>query len=120
MTVEVSRRSLLKGMVGAVAAVGLPRSMARAQSPVAKSDVFSVLVDIPRCIGCRACLRGCQRANISAAVIVPVINAATVFEPGSSRHVVKLLASSGLSVIVPRQSLTTVPASQSIVTVSPE
>ena len=63
MTVEVSRRSLLKGMVGAVAAVGLPRSMARAQSPVAKSDVFSVLVDIPRCIGCRACLRGCQRAN---------------------------------------------------------
>jgi formate dehydrogenase iron-sulfur subunit len=64
MKTDLSRRSLLKGAIGSVAAACLPRSMAQAASKVfSKSEAFAVLVDLTRCIGCRACVRGCQTAN---------------------------------------------------------
>jgi Fe-S-cluster-containing dehydrogenase component len=64
MKTDLSRRSLLKGTVVSLAAAWLPRTMAQAASKVfSKSDAFAVLVDLTRCIGCRACVRGCQTAN---------------------------------------------------------
>ncbi|MBL0057552.1 MAG: 4Fe-4S dicluster domain-containing protein [Elusimicrobia bacterium] len=63
MAPGVSRRSFLKGAVGAAAAAALPKTFAHAEGRVSKGDVFSVLVDLSRCIGCRSCMRACQRAN---------------------------------------------------------
>ncbi|HNC75566.1 MAG TPA: 4Fe-4S dicluster domain-containing protein [Elusimicrobiota bacterium] len=63
MSQEISRRNLFKGALVAVATAVLPRSMAQASGLVSKADAFAVLVDLTRCIGCRSCMRGCQRAN---------------------------------------------------------
>lgn len=63
MSEGISRRNLFKGALMAVASTVLPRSMANAHGLPSKGDVFAVLVDVTRCIGCRACMRGCQRAN---------------------------------------------------------
>lgn len=63
MSDGLSRRALFKGVLGTAAAWVLPKSLAQAQGPLSKAGVFSVLVDVTRCIGCRACMRGCQRAN---------------------------------------------------------
>lgn len=63
MSEGISRRNLFKGALVAVASTVLPRSMANAHGLPSKGDVFAVLVDLTRCIGCRACMRGCQRSN---------------------------------------------------------
>lgn len=60
----VSRRGFLKNLavVGA-GAVGLGPDSARASSgPHLTDDMMGVLVDIPRCIGCRRCEYACQEA----------------------------------------------------------
>lgn len=63
MSGGLTRRGFFKGAFGALAAMALPRSMAQASGGASKAGAASVLVDITRCIGCRACMRGCQRAN---------------------------------------------------------
>jgi formate dehydrogenase iron-sulfur subunit len=63
MSEGISRRTLFKGTLLSLASTVLPRSMAHAHGLPSKGDVYSVLVDLPRCIGCRSCMRGCQRAN---------------------------------------------------------
>jgi formate dehydrogenase iron-sulfur subunit len=63
MSEGITRRGLFKGAFSVVAASVLPRSMAQAKAIPSKRNYSAVLVDITRCIGCRACLRGCQRAN---------------------------------------------------------
>jgi ferredoxin len=63
MSEGITRRGLFKGAFSVVAASVLPRSMAQAKAIPSKGNYSAVLVDITRCIGCRACLRGCQRAN---------------------------------------------------------
>jgi len=63
MSDGLTRRGFFKGALGALAAAVLPQSMARASGAPSKAGVAGVLVDITRCIGCRACQRGCQRAN---------------------------------------------------------
>lgn len=63
MTEGISRRSLFKGALAALASTVLPKSMAHTLGLPSKGNVFSALVDLTRCIGCRSCMRGCQRAN---------------------------------------------------------
>lgn len=63
MSKEISRRSLFKGALAALASTVLPKSMAHTQGLTSKGKDFSTLVDLTRCIGCRSCMRGCQRAN---------------------------------------------------------
>lgn len=60
---SLSRRGFLK-TAGAVGVVNLFPHSARAQGgPVSKGEVFSTLVDLTRCIGCRSCMRACKSAN---------------------------------------------------------
>lgn len=61
---STDRRSLLKGLAvaGAGAAVGVPK--AAASEPVAApADAVGMLYDATRCIGCRACVTACKKAN---------------------------------------------------------
>ncbi|MBI4249418.1 MAG: 4Fe-4S dicluster domain-containing protein [Elusimicrobia bacterium] len=74
MPEEISRRHLL-GRTGAAAGLlmlGARRGAAEAPAPGAPDapaptasggETPSVLVDLTRCIGCRACVRACQSAN---------------------------------------------------------
>lgn len=63
---RLSRRGFLKGLAGALGAGALTLvsgKPAAASGPVSKGEVFGVLVDLTRCISCRACSRACVKAN---------------------------------------------------------
>ena len=63
----LTRRSLLKGIVsagaGAGAVLGAPSGDACAASREAPADAVGMLYDTTRCIGCKACVTACHRAN---------------------------------------------------------
>jgi Fe-S-cluster-containing dehydrogenase component len=65
--VDVSRRDFLKkaglaGVSGPMLGLGTGRALASEGHPV-PDDWMGVLVDIPKCIGCRRCEAACQEAN---------------------------------------------------------
>lgn len=64
MTIDLSRRDFLKA-AGAVAAwTCVPKMLhGAAQGPVSSEKTAAVLVDLTRCIGCRACTRACRLQN---------------------------------------------------------
>src|ERR1017187_6272685 len=64
MTSDLSRRDFLKA-AGAVAAwTCVPRMLHGAtQGPASAEKTAAVLVDLTRCIGCRACTRACRLQN---------------------------------------------------------
>ncbi|MHC4957706.1 MAG: hydrogenase 2 operon protein HybA [Planctomycetota bacterium] len=58
----VSRRTVLKGLAGA--AVAGMASRAEAAAPRgAPADAVGMLYDTTRCIGCKACVKACRKAN---------------------------------------------------------
>ncbi len=60
----VDRRSFLKGLAGGTGlAVISPASLKAGSGVDSYTKVPSVLVDVSRCIGCRACMRACKIAN---------------------------------------------------------
>lgn len=61
---EAERRRFLKTFAGtcALAALGSKKASA-SQGSVSKGSVYGVLVDLTRCIHCRACSRACVEAN---------------------------------------------------------
>ncbi len=66
ITVEknLSRRTFLKGLAGFLGALTLkPKRALAGHGPVSKAETFGVLVDLTRCISCRACSRACVDAN---------------------------------------------------------
>jgi Fe-S-cluster-containing dehydrogenase component len=61
----MDRRSLLKGLAAAGAAAAFPTG-SRAEASVVKTpagDMVGLLYDTTRCIGCKACVAACKRAN---------------------------------------------------------
>ncbi len=64
MTHELSRREFLKTAGAAAAWTCVPRALHGAASLAsAQGETASVLVDLTRCIGCRACTRACRLQN---------------------------------------------------------
>ncbi len=68
MNVEINRRQLLMGIVGAGGAVvgGLATSAVAEEhpaQPVAPPDAVAMLYDNSVCTGCRACMTACSEAN---------------------------------------------------------
>jgi formate dehydrogenase beta subunit len=61
----ISRRSALKAMVAATAGTvaTLRGQRARAAAVVARPDAVGMLYDATRCIGCKACMVACNKAN---------------------------------------------------------
>lgn len=60
----ISRRNFLKGGLLGVCAFSLsPKKLFASHPKIAKGEVSSVLVDLTRCISCRACSRACINAN---------------------------------------------------------
>lgn len=60
----LSRKTFLKGLAGFFGVLTLAPKRALAQhGPVSKAETFGVLVDLTRCISCRACSRACVDAN---------------------------------------------------------
>lgn len=64
---SLTRRSMLKGMAGAGAgagaALGALSGDAHAAVRAAPSDAVGMLYDTTRCIGCKACVSACHKAN---------------------------------------------------------
>lgn len=59
-----NRRRFLKGLIGGAGlSVISPAGSAAVAKKSAFTDTPSVLVDVTRCIGCRACMRACKTAN---------------------------------------------------------
>ncbi|MEK7475065.1 MAG: 4Fe-4S dicluster domain-containing protein [Candidatus Coatesbacteria bacterium] len=58
----LSRRQFLAAAGGTAAALTVP-GRGRASAPALRENAFSMLVDTTRCIGCRSCVRACERAN---------------------------------------------------------
>ena len=59
-----NRRRFLQGLIGATGlSVISPACFAIGPEKSAFADTPSVLVDVTRCIGCRACMRACKNAN---------------------------------------------------------
>jgi len=59
-----NRRRFLKGLIGGTGlSVISPAGFAAGAEKSAVADTPSVLVDVTRCIGCRACMRACKTAN---------------------------------------------------------
>jgi formate dehydrogenase iron-sulfur subunit len=60
----LDRRRFLKGLIGGTGLSVISAAGVGASSDQASfSETPSVLVDITRCIGCRACMRACKQAN---------------------------------------------------------
>ena len=60
----INRRRFLQGLLGGTGlSVISPASFAIGPDKSAFADTPSVLVDVTRCIGCRACMRACKNAN---------------------------------------------------------
>jgi Fe-S-cluster-containing dehydrogenase component len=59
----LTRRSLLKGIAGAGAGLGAACGEARAEPREAPADAVGMLYDTTRCIGCKACVVACRKAN---------------------------------------------------------
>ncbi len=62
---RISRRSVLKivGAAGAAAAVSAPGDVVAAAGRKPDAEDFGLLVDVVRCVGCRACMTKCKEAN---------------------------------------------------------
>jgi Fe-S-cluster-containing dehydrogenase component len=62
---EITRRTALKivGAAGAAAAVGAPGEAGARVARQPNAEDFGLLVDVVRCIGCRACVTKCKEAN---------------------------------------------------------
>ncbi|MDH3902688.1 MAG: 4Fe-4S dicluster domain-containing protein [Xanthomonadales bacterium] len=59
-----SRRRFLQGVIGGTGlSVITPSSFAKDPGKTSFANTPSVLVDVTRCIGCRACMRACKNAN---------------------------------------------------------
>jgi Fe-S-cluster-containing dehydrogenase component len=58
----IQRRTALKVLMGAGAAAVAPRASA-SERPLAPEDAVGMLYDTTRCIGCKACVAACARAN---------------------------------------------------------
>ena len=62
MTTGISRRSALKILgAGTAAAAAAPAGARVARAP--RADDLGLLVDVTRCVGCRACMSRCREAN---------------------------------------------------------
>ena len=59
----ISRRSALKALVAAAATATLRRRKAQAAAVVARPDAVGLLYDATRCVGCKACMAACNKAN---------------------------------------------------------
>ena len=57
------RRRFLQGLIGGTGLAVISPASLKAHSNTAYAEVPSVLVDVTRCIGCRACMRACKDAN---------------------------------------------------------
>ena len=78
----ITRRDLLRSAAAAAVGVCVGPALARALEPAAAapSKTQGVLVDLTRCIGCRACERACQARNH-----LPKDSAATTAWEGGAR-----------------------------------
>ena len=63
MTLDVDRRSLLKGLAAATTLTVLPGPAEARERRTAPSDAVGLLYDTTRCIGCKACVVACKDAN---------------------------------------------------------
>ena len=65
MTSNISRRAFLKGSVTAIGSVAAGSSVAKAAKSISseKKEPLATLLDIRKCIGCEACVYGCQESN---------------------------------------------------------
>ncbi|PIQ86631.1 MAG: hypothetical protein COV74_03975 [Candidatus Omnitrophica bacterium CG11_big_fil_rev_8_21_14_0_20_45_26] len=62
--ISSSRRRFLKGAGASVCALSIfPKKLRANHTKVSKGEAYSVLVDLTRCIACRACSRVCVKAN---------------------------------------------------------
>ena len=62
-SVQVTRRSFLKGIpVVTAGAVAMP-TVAKASVPDDGSKYWAMLIDVRRCIGCQACTMSCIQEN---------------------------------------------------------
>lgn len=60
----VNRRDFLKKTAAAVCALSLfPKKLFANHAKISKGETYAVLVDLTRCISCRACSRACVKAN---------------------------------------------------------
>lgn len=60
----MNRRTLLKGITGAAAAVGTAGKAAASEAPrQAPPDAVGLLYDATKCIGCKTCVVACKEAN---------------------------------------------------------
>lgn len=61
---SLDRRSFLQALMGGTGlAVISPASLQASSEVSSYAEIPSVLVDLTRCIGCRACMRACKSAN---------------------------------------------------------
>lgn len=60
---NVSRRSLLKGVLAAGAAAALPREAQAREKRAPTPKAVGVLYDSTRCVGCNGCVVACKEAN---------------------------------------------------------
>ncbi len=62
---EITRRNVLKivGAAGAAAAVAAPGAAEALVTRKPDPEDFGLLVDVARCVGCRACVTKCKEAN---------------------------------------------------------
>ncbi len=62
---EITRRTALKivGAAGAACAVAAPGEADARVTRQASAEDFGLLVDVARCVGCRACVTKCKEAN---------------------------------------------------------
>jgi Fe-S-cluster-containing dehydrogenase component len=75
---EITRRTALKivGAAGAAAAVAAPGEAEARVARQPNADDHGLLVDVVRCIGCRACVTKCKEANGKPADVRTVAGAA--------------------------------------------
>ena len=62
MTVDISRRSFLKGSLAAACTVAAGGVVAAAAAPDADTQL-ATMIDIGKCVGCGACVEACRESN---------------------------------------------------------
>ncbi len=60
---EISRRSLLKGLTAAAGMTVLPATVEAREKVEPRPDAKGLLYDATRCIGCKSCVVACKEAN---------------------------------------------------------
>ena len=58
-----NRRRFLQGLIGGTGLSVISPASLQSTLSTAYAETPSVLVDVTRCIGCRACMRACKNAN---------------------------------------------------------